>query len=221
MHIECSEGNQRFAERDRMVMTQLEHRGIRDGRVLAAMRTVPRERFVPSDLQSQAYHDCALPIASGQTISQPYMVARMTELLEVRRDDRVLEIGTGSGYQAAVLAQMGARVWTIERHAELLETARATLESLGYTSVTYRVGDGSLGWAEEAPFDAVLLTAGAPSVPATAEEQLAVGGRLVAPIGPEDEQTLVLVRRSESGFEQRSVMQCRFVKMIGEEGWSR
>ncbi len=167
-----------------------------------------------------AYADGALPIECGQTISQPYMVGRMTELLELKGTERVLEIGTGSGYQAAILALLTATVFTIERQASLLPEAEKRIGRLGLTNLTYRVGDGTLGWPEEAPFDAIMVTAGAPQVPPALREQLAPGGRLVAPVGPPSDQTLVLVRRgAEERFEEREVLKCRFVKLIGAAGW--
>ena len=206
-------------EREEMVRTQLARRGIQSEAVLQAMREVPREWFVPSAMVRQAYHDGALPIERGQTISQPYIVARMTELLEVQPEDRVLEIGTGTGYQTAILALLARHVFTIEWHLKLMNAAAQCLERLGQHNVTFRCGDGSLGWPERAPYDAIIVTAGAPDVPEPLREQLAVGGRLVIPVGEMENQVLVRVRRSESGYEREEHLRCRFVKLLGERGW--
>lgn len=202
-----------------MVRDQLERRGIRDAAVLDAMRRIAREDFVPPGLRKEAYDDRALPADCGQTISQPYMVARMTELLGVKADDRVLEIGTGTGYQAAVLAMLGAHVYTVERHEPLSRAAGARLRALGLTRVEYRVGDGSLGWPEAAPFNGIVVTAGAPAEPARLGEQLTLGGRLVVPIGGTDSQVLVRITRTPEGFEREELLACRFVKLVGEGGW--
>jgi protein-L-isoaspartate(D-aspartate) O-methyltransferase len=202
-----------------MVHGQLTSRGIRDARVLDAMRRVPRDAFVPRESRGLAYTDRALPIAGGQTISQPYMVALMTEALELQPADRVLEVGTGSGYQAAILGELAARVTTIERHAELADGARATLASLGYANVTVVVGDGSRGWPEGAPYDAILVAAGSPRVPPSLTTQLADGGRLVVPVGPREHQTLTLVRRVGGQLVEATREGCVFVPLIGEEGW--
>jgi len=202
-----------------MVDTQLVARGVRHCAVLDAMRCIPRERFVPTEIASRAYEDAALPGECGQTISQPFMVARMSELLEPDVSASVLEIGTGTGYQTAILARLFARVYTIEWHLRLMAAARERLERLECTNVTYRCSDGSLGWPDASPFDAILLTAGAPRMPEVVRDQLAAGGRLVAPIGPETGQTLVRVRRGESGFKQEALFQCRFVKLWGAQGW--
>ena len=161
----------------------------------------------------------ALPIDCGQTISQPYMVARMTELLELRPDRPALEIGTGSGYQTAVLACLTRRVYTIEWHPKLMNQAAGRLRELGLHNVSFRCADGSLGWPEQAPFDAILVTAGAPDVPDPLCQQLTIGGRLVVPVGPTGDQTLVLVRRTQNGFEHEDVLKCRFVKLLGKAGW--
>jgi protein-L-isoaspartate(D-aspartate) O-methyltransferase len=210
---------QRAAEREQMVREQLAARGIRSEAVLAAMRRIPRELFVPPDQQHSAYSDGALAIDCQQTISQPYMVARMTELLELTRERTVLEIGTGSGYQAAILACLARHVYSIEWHLKLLNQAAARLEQLGLRNLTLRCADGSLGWPERAPFDAIIVTAGAPDVPEPLKEQLAVGGRLVVPTGPIGDQTLVLVGRAETGFKTQEVLKCRFVKLLGAAGW--
>ncbi len=209
----------RSFERERMVYEQLQQRGIRSERVLDAMRQVPRERFVPETAAHKAYADSALPIECEQTISQPYMVARMTELLALAPTDRVLEIGAGSGYQTAILARLAAAVYTVELHQRLLDAAGARLQTLGVRNVQYHCGDGSLGWPEEAPFDAILVTAGGPVVPEPLKQQLTIGGRLVVPIGPAGDQTLVLVTRREDGFQQQDILKCRFVKLVGQAGW--
>ena len=204
-----------------MVARQLRGRGIRDERVLAAMGAVPREDFVEDEDRSLAYADEALPIEAGQTISQPFMVARMTELLEVRPGDRILEIGTGSGYQAAVLARLGARVTSIERQAALVPTARARLRDLGLGDrVEIRVADGSLGDRAGAPWDGIIVTAAAPSIPDALREQLADGGRLVIPVGPRDRQVLMAVTRHGDEWTERPDGACVFVPLIGEGGFA-
>ena len=204
-----------------MVEGQLRGRGIRDERVLAAMAALPRDLFVPPNLRSRAYGDNALPIASGQSISQPYMVARMTELLEPPPGARVLEVGTGSGYQAAVLAVLGCSVFSVERHAGLADAARARLEDLGLAgTVAVVVGDGSLGWPAEAPFDGIVVTAAAPAVPDRLTAQLASGGRLVIPVGPRRRQELILVVRRGDAFETRECGACVFVPLVGQGGFS-
>jgi protein-L-isoaspartate(D-aspartate) O-methyltransferase len=205
--------------RRQMVDEQLRKRGIAEERVLAAIGRVPRHEFVPSDSHRQAYADQPLGIGLGQTISQPYMVARMTELLRPGPESRVLEVGTGSGYQAAVLGELAAQVFTIERHEPLAEQARAVLRRLGYDNVQVVVGDGSLGLPADAPFDGILVAAAAPDVPRTLEEQLAVGGRLVVPVGDSYQQTLVVSTRTRSGFRRRDILECRFVPLVGEEGY--
>jgi len=203
-----------------MVARQLRRRGIRDERVLEAMATTPREQFVPGVPTSLAYDDRALPIDAGQTISQPYMVARMTELLRVEPGDRVLEIGTGSGYQAAVLARLGAKVTTIERLPDLAESARAKLRELGIPEVDVRLGDGSIGEPEGAPWDGIVVTAAAPSIPDPLREQLAVGARLVIPVGPRYQQDLVVVeRRGPNDWQEWSDGAVVFVPLVGEGGW--
>jgi protein-L-isoaspartate(D-aspartate) O-methyltransferase len=207
--------------RDMMIREQLEYRGISDPAVLAAMRDVPREEFVPADLRGYAYDDGPLPIGEGQTISQPYMVAYMTEALELSHGDRVLEIGTGSGYAAAVLSRIVAEVHTVERIAGLAVASRERLDRLGYTNIRIHVGDGSLGWPEQAPYDAIVVTAGAPEVPQPLTEQLTAGGRLVIPVGPNLMfQTLVRVRRVDNDMYRReSLMEVMFVPLIGSAGW--
>ena len=208
------------AARARMVETQLRARGIRDPRVLAAMGSVPREAFVPAGLEVLAYSDEALPIEHEQTISQPLMVALMTELLAPGPGERVLEVGTGSGYQAAVLAAMGCRVTSVERLAELATTARARLARLGYGDrVEVRVGDGSAGLPGEAPWPLILVAAAAPRVPDALSGQLADGGRLVIPVGRRYEQELVLVERQGAKLRTTNHGACVFVPLLGEGGW--
>jgi len=213
--------NERWpARRAGMVRDQLERRGIRDQRVLAALQHVPRERFVPALGRAFACDDRPVSIGHGQTISQPFMVAAMTEALRVQPGQRVLEIGTGSGYQAAVLAELGADVYTVERVPQLAESARSVLDELGYSHVHVRVGDGSLGWPEHAPFDRILVTAGAPAVPPALLEQLDPDrGLLVAPVGPRLVQTLVAVERSGNEWVREELLVCRFVPLLGAEGW--
>lgn len=202
-----------------MVEEQLRRRGIRDERVLAAMARVPRELFVPDHLRRYAYEDGALPIGFGQTISQPYMVAKICELLAVAPGERVLDVGTGSGYQAAVLAELGADVVTIERVPELARRAREALARAGYGHVECLVGDGSLGVPERAPFDAIAVAAAAPEVPPALYAQLAPGGRLVLPRGSRFGQDLVLVVRTPHGPLERASIPCRFVPLVGVEGF--
>ena len=209
------------AARAHMVRAQLEQRGITSPRVLDAMARVPRERFLPERVRSRAYVDHALSIGHRQTISQPYMVAVMTDFLDLRGAERVLEIGTGSGYQAAVLAELTARVWSVERVPELAREAADRLRALGYGNVQIRAGDGTLGWPEEAPFDAILITAGAPSPPPTLLRQLSEdGGVLVAPVGGRDLQHVVRVRRHGTEFTSATLLGCRFVPLLGREGWA-
>ncbi|MEA2675435.1 MAG: hypothetical protein QOI92_2627 [Chloroflexota bacterium] len=203
-----------------MVAGQLERRGIRDRKVLDAMAAIPREAFVPGVPTSLAYDDRALPIDAGQTISQPYIVARMTELLGVETGDRILEVGTGSGYQAAVLAWLGARVTSIERHQALSDEARERLAGLGLEGVDLRVGDGSLGEPEGAPWDGIVVTAAGPSIPDALREQLAVGARLVIPVGPRERQELLVIeRRSPTDWAEWSDGPVVFVPLVGEAGW--
>ena len=206
-------------QRNQMVQWQLRARGVTDEGVLAATLSVPRHLFVPPSRRGAAYEDSPLPIGEGQTISQPYMVALMTELLALTGSSRVLEIGTGSGYQAAVLAEIAAEVWTVERFPDLADRARKLLEGLGYGRVHVVVGDGTLGWPEEAPYDGIIVTAAAPAVPSALTAQLAPGGRLVIPVGSREVQWLRLVTRTEEGLRQRDVLECRFVPLIGEQGY--
>ncbi|HZO63190.1 MAG TPA: protein-L-isoaspartate(D-aspartate) O-methyltransferase [Gaiellaceae bacterium] len=209
------------AARRRMVEEQLRGRDIEDERVLAAMARVPRELFVPEAYRARAYDDAALPIGGGQTISQPYMVARICEALALRGGERVLDVGTGSGYQAAVLAELAAEVHTIERIAALAERAAAALAAAGYERVRVHVGDGTLGLAEHAPFAAIAVAAAAPDVPPSLYEQLEPGGRLAIPVGGRAGQELQLVVRSPEGPAVIRSVPCRFVPLVGAEGFER
>ncbi len=202
-----------------MVETQLIPRGIRDPRVLDAMSRIPRHLFVDEPMKSRAYDDAALPIGSGQTISQPYMVALMTELLELRGDEKVLEVGTGSGYQAALLAELAREVYSIERMESLARKAGERLRELGYQNVQVIVGDGTAGLPEKAPFDRIIITAGTPEVPEPLKEQLADGGILVAPVGGRFSQQLVRLRKGEGGMSVEYHTPCVFVPLVGEYGW--
>ncbi|WP_303290475.1 protein-L-isoaspartate(D-aspartate) O-methyltransferase [Marinobacter sp. SS5-14b] len=217
-----TENNPDFsALRRSMVDRQIARRGVRDKRVLEAMVRVPRELFVPKHLADEAYEDHPLPIGYGQTISQPYIVALMAEALALQGRERVLDIGTGSGYAAAVLASMALEVFSIERIPELVHQARANLDCAGFSQVYLRCGDGTLGWPEAAPFDGICVAAGAPSIPEALKQQLAVGGRLVIPIGEEySGQQLTCIRRvSETEFSREDYGSVRFVPLLGEEGW--
>ena len=202
-----------------MVDEQIAARGVREASVLAAFRAVPRHFFVDPSYWPQAYDDHPVSIGEGQTISQPYMVAVMTEELQVEPDHKVLEVGTGSGYQTAILAELARRVFTIERHRSLSDQAAIVLDELGYGNIRYRVGDGTLGWPEAAPFDRIIVTAGGPSVPAGLVGQLAIGGRLVLPVGSSRHQNLTTVTRTEEGTREHIGCGCVFVKLIGQEGW--
>jgi len=205
--------------RERMVVDQLRGRGIKDEAVLAAMRAIERERFIPPDYAEHAYDDNPLPIGSAQTISQPYMVALMSEVAALGGNERVLEIGTGSGYQTAVLARLAREVYSIETVPALHERARIILNSLGCTNVRLRCGDGSSGWPEAAPFDAMLVTAAMPGIARPLLEQLTPNGRLVAPIGEDELQALVRVRRLNGSWQEEYFGECRFVKMTGKLGF--
>lgn len=209
--------------RERMVKRQIAGRGVRSERVLKAMRKVPRERFLPRGQGVFAYDDSPLPIGDGQTISQPYIVAYMAECLALEGGEKVLEIGTGSGYAAAVLAEIAAEVYTIERIAGLATMARTVLDELGYTNVQVQSGDGTLGWPEEAPYDGIVVSAGGPDVPDTLKHQLKTGGRLVIPIGRSKAyQELIRVTRvAEDDFQTEDLLPVRFVPLVGEEGWSQ
>jgi len=197
----------------------LRSRGIRDERVLKAMTEIPRHWFVPEAFEAKAYGDHALPIGQEQTISQPYMVAQMTELLEVDRDSTVLEIGAGSGYQTAVLSAVAGRVFALERLSDLARTAQANIRRLGCYNATVKWFDGTIGWSEHAPYDGILVAAGGPEIPEPLVQQLAIGGRLVIPIGDTEQQTLVRVIRTEHGVVRENHGQCMFVKLIGRYGW--
>lgn len=206
--------------RKRMVQEQIVARGISTPRIIETLLKIPRHLFVQEAMAEQAYSDGALPIGEKQTISQPYMVALMTDLLELKPQDHVLEIGTGSGYQTAVLASLCRRVWTIERIRPLAMQARKVLDSLHLLNINIKVGDGTLGWPEEAPFDAILVTAGAPAVPEALAEQLAPGGRLVIPVGNEADQIILIIRKQADGSLTRETsVGCRFVPLIGQQGW--
>jgi protein-L-isoaspartate(D-aspartate) O-methyltransferase len=207
------------AARRAMIETQLRRRGIHETRVLAAMGTVPRHEFVPPDFRNRAYEDAPLPIGDGQTISQPYIVAAMTMALRLRGSERVLEIGTGCGYQAAVLASLAKEVFTIEYRAELATSAAERLARLGYANVHVHCGDGTLGLPEFAPFDAILVAAAAPAVPAPLLAQLAEGGRMVVPVGSVENQELQLIERVNDKFRTSMLEGCRFVPLVGAHGW--
>ncbi|MGD2069598.1 MAG: protein-L-isoaspartate(D-aspartate) O-methyltransferase [Gemmatimonadota bacterium] len=203
-----------------MLESQLKGRGIADPVVLDAMASVPRELFLPSEQRHRAYEDRAVPLAEGQTVSQPYIVAAMTEAIGPRPGDRILEIGTGSGYQTAVLAHTGAEVYTVERLPRLAEDARARFRELGIANVHLRVADGTLGWPEESPFDGIVVTAAAPRVPEALKAQMNPdGGRLVIPVGSRDLQELVRYVREGNELRRQPLMGCRFVPLVGEEGW--
>lgn len=201
------------------LIDELAARGVADQRVLEALRVVPREVFVPAHLRARAYDNHALPIEAGQTISQPLMVALMTQALELTGIETVLEVGTGTGYQTALLAELAAQVVTIERIDELAQTAQQRLMQLGYSNIECHIGDGSLGWPPRAPYDAILVTAGAPDVPAPLYRQLALGGRLVIPVGDETDQVLRIVIKREEGPDIRDEGGCRFVRLIGDAAW--
>ena len=206
-------------QREDMVNHQLKPRGISDPHVLEALRTVPRHLFVTEALRDQAYGDYPLPIGEQQTISQPYIVAEMTQALELGNDDRVLEIGTGSGYQAAVLADIVFRVYTIERIRALYIQARKLLDRLNYHNIIMRCSDGTTGWQDESPFDAIMVTAGAPEVPEKLLDQLATGGRMIVPVGNQHSQDLIKITKDKDGIHRSNLGGCRFVKLIGAQGW--
>jgi protein-L-isoaspartate(D-aspartate) O-methyltransferase len=220
LHPSASANDYRIP-RERMIERLRAHYGIRDARVLEAMRNVPRHLFVPEALQSRAYGDHALPINANQTISQPFIVARMTELLELDEGSRVLEIGAGSGYQTAVLARLGAQVYAIERIGELAREAQARIRQLGIYNATVKCFDGTLGWSAHAPYDAILVAAGGPEVPEPLLAQLKVDGRLVIPVGEKREaQRLIRVIRTDKGYAREDHGACAFVPLIGHYGWS-
>ena len=205
--------------RERMVQEQIIARGIADARVIAALRKISRHLFVDAGLVNRAYDDSALPIGDKQTLSQPYMAARMSEALRLGGDEKILEIGTGSGYQTALLAEIGFNVFSVEKLRALSRKARQLLDRLGYQNIALHVGDGTIGWSEHAPYDAIIVTAGAPSPPKPLLEQLAIGGRLVIPVGDEQEQTLVRVSRTRFSYKEERLGECKFVKLLGKFGW--
>ena len=217
-----SDSAQQFAiPRERMVARLRDHYSIRDGNVLEAMRTVPRHLFVPEALQGRAYGDHALPISANQTISQPYIVARMSELLELDDESRVLEIGAGSGYQTAVLAKLAAQVYAIERIADLAREAQARIRQLGIYNATVKCFDGTLGWSAHAPYDAILVGAGGPDIPEPLVAQLKIGGRLVIPVGElREAQRLIRIIKSEKGYTEEDHGACAFVPLVGQHGWA-
>jgi protein-L-isoaspartate(D-aspartate) O-methyltransferase len=206
-------------QRESMVKKQIESRGITDLKVLEALRKVPRHLFVSEALRDQAYGDFPLPIGEQQTISQPYIVAEMTQALQLEKEDRVLEIGTGSGYQAAILAEIVFRVYTIERIHLLFINARKIFDKLRYHNIVTKYSDGTSGWADESPFDSIVVTAGAPEIPNILVSQLAVGGRMVIPVGNHYSQDLIKLYKDEEGVRTTSLGGCRFVKLVGEHGW--
>ena len=212
---------EREDERLAMIREQLQRRNIQDERVLQVMALVPRHRFVPREYEAQAYHDQALPIAAGQTISQPFIVALTAAALHLTPKDRVLEVGTGSGYAAAVLSRLAAEVYTVERHRELAMEASRRFDELGYPNIWVRAGDGSRGWEQHAPFDAIAVAAAGPSLPRSLLLQLVDGGRLVMPLGGCDEQRLMRITRYGDRFREEALGPVRFVPLIGAEGWSQ
>ncbi len=207
-------------ERERMVERQLKARGLADPRLLAAFRKVPRHAFVPAELQRDAYADHPLPIGSGQTISQPYMTALMISLLRLQGHERVLEIGSGSGYQTAILAELALEVYSVERLPELLSGVKRKVEALGYLNVHLTPGNGSMGWPEHAPYDAILVSAAAPELPRPLVEQLNDPGRMAVPIGPVSGQMLTEVEKRQGSLRQTGVAGCVFVPLLGEHGWA-
>ncbi len=206
-------------QRREMVKRQIKARGITDPAVISAIEKVPRHLFVTEALADQAYGDFPLPIGEEQTISQPYIVAEMTQALALTDQDRVLEIGTGSGYQAAILAEIAFRVYTVERIHTLLIKAKQLFDKLKYHNIVTRYSDGTLGWEEQSPFDAIIVTAGAPKIPKELVNQLAPGGRMIIPVGDQYVQELIKIYKDEKGIRQTSLGGCRFVKLIGEDGW--
>jgi protein-L-isoaspartate(D-aspartate) O-methyltransferase len=205
--------------RERMVNNQLIARGIKDKRVLQAMGKIPRHLFIEEALSGEAYNDHPVPIGEKQTISQPYIVALMTESLELKGGENTLEIGTGSGYQTAILAELSSRVYTVERIKSLLVNARKLLARLGYDNILFKAFDGTLGWKEYSPFDAIIVTAGAPSIPEPLIEQLADNGRLIIPVGDRDSQELIRITRDGETLKKKSLGGCRFVNLIGAHSW--
>lgn len=205
--------------REEMVHDQLIRRGISDPKTLTAFRKVPRHLFIREEMRSHAYSDYPVPIGFNQTISQPYMVALMTELLELKGGEKVLEIGTGSGYQLAILAEMAGSVYSVERFADLAETSKSILLSLGYKNFKIKIGDGTLGWEEESPYDAIVVTAGAPHIPKHLTDQLKDGGRLVMPVGGGLGQILIRGRKTANIMKTEDICPCTFVPLVGKEGW--
>jgi protein-L-isoaspartate(D-aspartate) O-methyltransferase len=210
-------------QREEMVERQIAGRGIHDPRVLAAMRQVPREAFVARDQARFAYDDGPLPLLAGQTISQPYVVALMIQQLSIGAEDRVLEIGTGSGYAAAIISRMAADVYTVERIESLVDLSRQNLKALGYDNVLVHLGDGTLGWPEHAPYDAIIVAAGGPEVPQSLKEQLAIGGRLIIPVGSEQraQRLIKVTRETAEQYTQETLSHVRFVPLIGKQGWEK
>ena len=214
------DSDERLAEREWMVQTQLIGRDIEDEAVINSMLTIPRHRFVKEDKQAYAYYDTALEIDVGQTISQPYIVALMAQALGLKESDKVLEIGTGSGYSAAILSRMAVYIYTIERHDVLAQLAKERFNNLGYKNIEVHIGDGTLGWPEKAPFEAILVTAGGPVIPDSLIDQLAIGGRLVIPVGNKGEQKLMRVKKTATNeLIEENLVSVRFVPLIGTEGW--
>jgi len=207
--------------RRRMVAQQLRERGIHDPHVLRIMEAIPRHLFVDGALDVKAYADSALPIGSSQTISQPYIVGLMTQAVDLTGEEKVLEIGTGSGYQTAILAELSDRVFTVERLRSIGTAARERLTTMGYSNIVFRIADGTVGWREMGPYDRVVITAAAPRVPAFLADQLRVGGVAVVPVGSAEKQSLVKVTRTEQGLEERILCDCSFVPLIGKDGWAR
>lgn len=204
---------------NKMVQSQIEARGISDPKVLDAFYRVPRHLFVSEALMDQSYGDFPLPIGEQQTISQPFIVAEMTQALQLKKEDRVLEIGTGSGYQTAILAEIAYRVYTIERLHSLYAAARRQFDQMHYHNIITRYADGTKGWKDQSPFDAIIVTAGAPRTPETLVAQLDLGGRMVVPVGDQHSQTLIKLCRDEKGIHKTDLGGCRFVKLVGEQGW--
>ncbi len=202
-----------------MINQQLIARGIKDEKVLEAFRRVPRHKFVRPEDKDSSYDDGPLPIGQGQTISQPYIVALMTEALEIEGNDKVLEIGTGSGYQAAILAELAREVYSIERVSQLGEITQNKLKDMGYTNIFIKIGDGTKGWGENAPYNAIIITAASPKVPSSLWKQLAMGGRMIIPVGDLTSQNLLLLKKTDKGRVKYNLGGCRFVPLLGENGW--
>lgn len=211
--------DRRFVRPRRKLVEQLREKGIEDERVLQAIGKIPRHKLIDTALHAKAYNDTALPIGMGQTISQPFTVAAQTELLAVEKGDKILEIGTGSGYQCMILCELGAEVYSVERHKELYHKAKEALNDLGYRAML-KVGDGTLGWSTYAPYDGIVVTAGAPVVPDDLVQQLSIGGRLVIPVGDDEKQMMLRITRvSENEYEREELADFKFVPLIGEKGW--